>query len=413
MLYQAYEMTHAALRPFRSAAETTRRMLQASNNPLGEMPANKAFAAAFEVFETVTKRYGKPDFGIKEVLIDGVPVPVTEQIISEQPFCRLMRFRRDASALPKNQLNAPKALLVAPLSGHYASLLRGTVQAMLKEHDVYITDWIDAREVSLGKGFFNLDDYIGYLMSFYRELGPNLHVVAVCQPGPAALAATALMAEAGDPMQPASLTIMGSPIDARLSPTTPNELATSRPLKWFEQNVVYNVPMPYPGMMRRVYPGFLQLTGFMTMNLERHMDAHMKLYDHLIVGDGDSVDQHKKFYDEYLSVMDMTAEFYLDTIKRIFQTHDLPDGNFMWRGHKVDPKAIQRTALMTVEGENDDISGIGQTQAAHAICSSIPSEKQVDWVQPGVGHYGVFNGRRFREEIQPRIAAFIKANPEA
>lgn len=410
MLYQAYEMTHAALRPFRSMAETTRRMIQA--NPLGEMPANKAVAAAFEVFETVTKRYGKPEFGIDHVTIDGTDVPVTEQIILDEPFCNLLRFRRDPNALPKKQLNAPKVLLAAPMSGHYATLLRGTVHAMLKDHDVYITDWKDAREVSLGAGFFNLDDYVSYLMKFYRELGPNLHVMAVCQPGPAALAATALLAEADDPMQPATLTIMGSPIDARLSPTTPNELATSRPLEWFEQNVVYNVPMPYPGMMRRVYPGFLQLTGFMTMNMDRHVDAHIKLYDNLVDGDGDSVEQHKKFYDEYLSVMDMTAEFYLDTIKRIFQDHDLPDGKFEWNGHKVDPKAIRKTALMTVEGENDDISGIGQTQAAHTLCVNIPAEKHMDWVQPGVGHYGVFNGRRFREEIQPRVADFIKANPK-
>jgi poly(3-hydroxybutyrate) depolymerase len=264
--------------------------------------------------------------------------------------------------------------------------------------------------VPLSQGFFNLDDYIDYLLTFYRTLGPDLHVVAVCQPGPAALAATAIMAAAKDPMQPASLTLMGSPIDARKSPTTPNELATSRPLDWFEKNVVYNVPVTYPGAMRRVYPGFLQLTGFMTMNLERHMEAHAKLYDNLVDGDGDSVDQHRKFYDEYLSVMDLTGEFYLDTIQRIFQDHDLAEGRFMWRGALVEPGAITTTALMTVEGEKDDISGIGQTQAAHDICANIPAEKRTDWVQPGVGHYGVFNGRRWREEIQPRISSFIQAN---
>lgn len=413
MLYHAYEMTHAALRPYRAAATATRRLLQAPTNPFTDLPGNRALAAAFEVFEGVTKRYGKPAFGIDEVMIGDDYVPVTEETVTELPFCRLLRFKRDPAALPKSQQNAPKALLVAPMSGHYATLLRGTVRAMLKDHDVYITDWTDAREVPLAKGFFGLDDYIEYLIAFYKRLGPDLHVLAVCQPGPAALAATAILAEGKEDGVPASLTIMGSPIDSRLSPTTPNVLATSRPLEWFEQNVVYNVPLPYPGMMRRVYPGFLQLTGFMTMNMDRHVDAHVKLYDNLVAGDGDNVEQHRKFYDEYLSVMDMTAEFYLDTIKRIFQDHDLPDGKFMWRGRLVDPAAIETTALMTVEGENDDISGIGQTQAAHALCANIPADKQTDWVQPGVGHYGVFNGRRFRQEIQPRIAEFIRANRQA
>jgi len=410
MLYQAYELTHAALRPYRSMAAATRHMLNAPGNPFGALPSNRALAAACEVFESVTKRYGKPEFGIETVSIDGKSVRVTEENTLELPFGNLLHFRRDEAALSKEQKNAPKALIAAPMSGHYATLLRGTVQAMLKDHDVYITDWIDAREVPLSEGFFNLDDYIDYLMRFIREIGPGANVVAVCQPGPAALAATAIMAAANDPMRPATLTLMGSPIDTRKSPTTPNVLATSQPLEWFEQNVVYNVPLPYPGVLRRVYPGFLQLTGFMTMNMERHLDAHVKLYDNLVQGDGDSVDQHKKFYDEYLSVMDMTGEFYLDTIQRVFQDHDLPDGKFRWRGELVDPGAITDTALMTVEGENDDISGIGQTQAAHNLCINVPPEKQTDWVQPGVGHYGVFNGRRWREEIQPRIAAFVKAN---
>ena len=410
MLYHAYELTHAALRPYRSLAAVTRHALQAPGNPFADLPANRAVAAACEVFETVTKRYGKPEFGIDEVTIDGVRVPVREEIALERPFGALLHFIRDPDALPKAQRNAPKALLVAPMSGHYATLLRGTVQAMLKDHDVYITDWTDAREIPLTHGFFGLDDYIDYLIDFCHAIGPGANLVAVCQPGPAALAATAIMAAAKDPMRPATLTLMGSPIDTRKSPTTPNRLATSRPLEWFESNVVYNVPLPYPGVMRRVYPGFMQLTGFMTMNMDRHFDAHVKLYENLVQGDGDSVDQHRKFYDEYLSVMDMTAEFYLDTIKRVFQDHDLPDGRFVWRGEAVDPAAIVDTALMTVEGENDDISGIGQTQAAHGLCTSLPAERRSDWVQPGVGHYGVFNGRRWREEIQPRIASFIRAN---
>ncbi len=410
MLYQAYELTHAALRPYRSMAAMTRRVLQTPGNPFGVWPSNRAIAAACEVFERVTRRYGKPEFGIDEVEVEGRRVGVTEENALELPFGNLLHFVREPGALPRSQKSAPKVLLIAPMSGHYATLLRGTVRAMLKDHDVYITDWTDARDIPLTAGFFGLDDFIDYIMQFVRQIGPGTHVMAVCQPGPAALAATAIMAAANDPLQPASLTVMGSPIDARKSPTTPNRLATSQPLEWFESNVVYNVPMPHPGVMRRVYPGFLQLTGFMTMNMDRHVDAHMKLYDHLIEGDGDSADQHRNFYDEYLSVMDMTAEFYLETIQRVFQEYDLPDGKFMWRGQLVEPRAIEKTALMTVEGENDDISGIGQTQAAHAICTGIPQDMQTDWVQPGVGHYGVFNGRRWRDEIQPRVAAFIKAN---
>lgn len=410
MLYTAYELSHAAVRPYRNIATATRQFLQSTQNPYAEWPANRALAAACEVFESVTKRYGKPAFEINEVVIGKNVVPINEKFVMDHPFGRLLHFERDAAALPSNQKNAPKVLLVAPMSGHYATLLRGTVRAMLHEHDVFITDWIDAREVPLSEGYFNLDDYIGYLIEYCQKLGPNLHVLAVCQPGPAALAATAILSAANDPNVPASLTLMGSPIDTRKSPTIPNHLATSRDLDWFEQNVIYNVPVYYPGALRRVYPGFMQLTGFMTMNMDRHMDAHVKLYENLVSGDGDSVEQHRRFYDEYLSVMDMTAEFYLDTIKRVFQTHDLPDGKLFWRGEKVDPAAITKTALMTVEGEKDDISGIGQTQAAHDLCLNIPPERKVDWVQPAVGHYGVFNGKRWRDEIQPRVADFIKAN---
>lgn len=410
MLYTAYELSHAALRPYRNMATATRGFLQSPQNPYAGWPSSRALAAACEVFESVTKRYGKPSFDIDEVMIGKSLVPVREKIVMEQHFGRLLHFERDEAALPDSQKKAPKVLLVAPMSGHYATLLRGTVRAMLQDHDVFITDWIDAREVPLSAGFFNLDDYISYLISYCHKLGPNLHVLAVCQPGPAALAATAIMSAANDPNVPASLTLMGSPIDTRKSPTVPNQLATSRDLEWFEQNVIYNVPMYYPGAMRRVYPGFLQLTGFMTMNMDRHVNAHVKLYENLVDGDGDSVEQHHRFYDEYLSVMDMTAEFYLDTIQRIFQEHDLPDGKFIWRGEMVDPAAITHTALMTVEGEKDDISGVGQTQAAHNLCVNIPSKMKDVWVQPGVGHYGVFNGKRWREEIQPRVAAFIKAN---
>jgi poly(3-hydroxybutyrate) depolymerase len=281
---------------------------------------------------------------------------------------------------------------------------------MLAEHDVYITDWRDARNVSLGLGTFDLDDYIDYIMQFLQFLGPDTHIIAVCQPGPAVLAATALMAADDDPCQPASMTLMGSPIDARRSPTVPNLLATNKPLDWFADHVVMRVPFPNAGCMRRVYPGFLQLTGFMTMNLDRHIDAHRNLFYHLVEGDGDSVIAHRKFYDEYLSVMDLTAEFYLQTIRVVFQEHALAEGKMLHHGRPVEPASIRKTALMTVEGEKDDISGIGQTQAAHDLCINIPAEKQVDYIQPGVGHYGVFNGSRWRNEIVPRIRDFIRSN---
>jgi len=411
MLYTAYEATHAAIGPLRMAANVTRRFYRSPVNPVVEWPQSKAIAAACDVFERVTRRYGKPEWGIEATTIDGHTVPVSIEAAATHPFCTLLRFRREASAMPKGRGPDPRVLIVAPLSGHYATLLRGTVQAMLPEHEVYITDWHDARTVPIGEGRFGLEDYTDYIIDFLRFLGPDTHVLGVCQPGPAVLAATSVMAAANDPCQPASITLMGSPVDTRKSPTVPNELATSRPLEWFETNVVSLVPWPNPGMMRRVYPGFMQLTGFMTMNLDRHMDAHLQLFRHLITGDGESADAHRKFYDEYNSVLDLTADFYLETIKVVFQDHDLPDGRMRHRGELVQPQAIRRTALMTVEGEKDDISGIGQTQAAHALCTSIPAERRRLLVQPKVGHYGIFNGRRWREEIQPQVRDFIRANP--
>ena len=410
MLYTAYEATHAAIQPLRMAMDATRRFYRSPINPMAALPQAKAVAAACDVFERVTRRYGKPEWGIATTTVDGVDVPVSIEPAVRLPFCTLRHFRRDSGAMAPARMHDPRVLIVAPMSGHYATLLRGTVQAMLPEHDVYITDWVDARLVPVSNGKFGLEEYTDYVMRFIRFLGPNTHVMAVCQPGPAVLAATALLAADGDLCQPASLTLMGSPIDTRMSPTVPNELATSRSLDWFESNVISLVPWPNPGMMRRVYPGFLQLTGFMTMNLDRHMDAHLQLFRHVITGDGESAAAHRKFYDEYNSVMDMTAEFYLDTIRVVFQEHALPDGKMMHRGQLVDPKAIRRTALMTVEGEKDDISGIGQTQAAHTLCANIPLDRHKLLVQPKVGHYGIFNGRRWREEIQPQVRDFILAN---
>ena len=323
-----------------------------------------------------------------------------------KPFCELINFKR---ALPVgDSKNDPKVLVVAPMSGHYATLLRGTVQAMLPEHDVYVTDWIDARDVPIYQGTFDLDDFIDYVIEFIEFLGPRTHVIAVCQPAVPVLAATALMASRDHPAQPASVTLMGGPIDTRRNPTVVNDLAATRPIEWFEQNVISMVPFPNAGMMRRVYPGFIQLTGFMTMNLDRHRKAHWDLFENLVKGDCDSVAQHRKFYDEYLAVMDLPAEFYLQTVQTAFQDHALPNGEMRHRGELVDCSAIRQTALMTVEGENDDICGLGQTQAAHDLCVNVPEDEHFHYVQPGVGHYGVFNGTRWRTEIQPRIREMIR-----
>jgi poly(3-hydroxybutyrate) depolymerase len=408
MLYHLFEMTHAAVAPFRFAANTSRDLLRNELNPLAWTATGRTIAAACDVFESTTRRYGKPEWGIDETMIFGQPVPVVQKVVVSKPFCDLIHFEREPTLFARR--NDPKVLIVAPLSGHYATLLRGTVQAMLPEHDVYVTDWKDARTVPLAFGRFDLEDYTDYLIDFFRFLGPGTHAMGVCQPGVPLLIATSIMAANKDDRAPHSIIIMGSPIDTRRSPTVPNKLATEKPIEWFERNVIVRVPFPHPGFMRAVYPGFLQLTGFMSMNLERHMDAHYKLFKNLVAGDGDSAQSHREFYDEYLAVLDMTAEFYLQTVREVFQEHLLPKGQMRHRGQLVEPAAIRHTALMTVEGEKDDISGIGQTQAAHDLCTSIPPEHRIDYIQPGVGHYGVFNGSRWRTEIQPRVRDFIRSH---
>lgn len=411
MLYHLYEMTHAAMTPWRTAAQFNHAVLTHPLNPLSYSLIGKTSAAGLEVFESITRRYGKPTFDLPYTHIDGVSAPVTEKIVWARDFCQLRHFHRDPQTLSAiGGQPDPKVLIVAPMSGHYATLLRGTVEAMMPEHDVYITDWVDARMVPLSKGGFDLDDYIDYVIEMVRFLGPNTHVMAVCQPGPAVLAATALMAEDEDDATPASLIIMGSPIDPRQSPTVPNVLAETKPYDWFENNVVMNVPWPQAGFGRPVYPGFIQLSSFMAMNQDKHVDAHKRYYKNLIKGDGASTQKHREFYEEYLAVMDLTAEFYLQTIDKIFQRHLLPRGELDHRGHIVDPAKITQTALMTVEGEDDDISGIGQTQAAHDLCINIPDPMRTDYVQPSAGHYGVFNGKRWETQIQPRVRDFIRAH---
>lgn len=406
MHYHTYELAHTVLAPMRWGAHGLKMQLECRFNPFRKTLTNRMLAASCELFENVTRRYDKPEFGITETMVYGQPVPVTEQVVLRKTFCNLVHFERDASVIGKRY--DPKVLLIAPMSGHYATLLRGTVEAMIREHDVYITDWVDARNVPQDLGRFDLDDFVDYIVDFVRFLGPNTHIIGVCQPSVPALAAVAVMAAENDSMQPASLTIMGGPIDTRRNPTVVNKLAQDKPIDWFERNVIARVPFPNAGFMRRVYPGFVQLTGFMTMNLDRHVTAHRKLFDNLVKGDCDSVQQHRDFYEEYLAVMDLPAEFYLQTVETVFQKHDLPEGRMMHRGRLVDCKAITRTALMTVEGERDDICGLGQTEAAHDLCSNIPVDEKYHYVQPGVGHYGVFNGTRWRTEIQPRIREFIR-----
>lgn len=405
MFYHLYEMNHAAMAPLRAGADLMR---QACNNPLNPL-SNTAFGrsldAGFEVFERLTRRYGKPEFGISSTDIDGKAVDVVEEVVWTKPFCRLIHFNR---SLPEERPADPKILLVAPMSGHYATLLRGTVGALLPHADIYITDWIDARTVPLTEGRFDLDDYISYVIEMLHPLGEGTHVVAVCQPSVPVLAAVALMEADQDRFAPASMTLMGGPIDTRINPTGVNELAKAKPIDWFRDSVVMPVPWPQPGFGRSVYPGFLQLSGFMSMNLDRHMTAHKDFYLNLVKNDGDSAEKHREFYDEYLAVMDLTAEFYLQTVETVFIEHALPKGTMMHRGRAVDPAAIRNVALFTVEGENDDISGIGQTKAAHDLCLNLPQEKRRHYMQPDVGHYGVFNGSRFRNEIVPQMVAFFQ-----
>jgi poly(3-hydroxybutyrate) depolymerase len=401
--YQLYELNHAALSPLRAAADATRLYFQNPLNPFSQTPFGRSVAAAAELFERTTRRYGKPEFGIRTTSVRGVRVGVQERYVWERPFCRLLHFEKGGELRQAQR----KLLIVAPMSGHYATLLRGTVEAMLPDHDLYITDWADARTVPLSDGHFDLDDYIDYVISMLHYLGPDAHVMAVCQPSVPVLAAAAVMEARGDANRPATMTLMGGPIDTRINPTAVNTLANTHDLDWFRTNVIMRVPFPHAGFMREVYPGFLQISGFLSMNLDRHLQAHRDFFQHLVGGDGDSAEKHREFYDEYLAVMDLTAEFYLQTVDTVFIRHALPKGEMTHRGERVDPGAIRNTALLTVEGENDDISGVGQTEAAHRICTGLPADKRAHYMQPKVGHYGVFNGSRFRAEIAPRIADFI------
>jgi poly(3-hydroxybutyrate) depolymerase len=404
-LYWLYETSHAALSPARVLADATKLAFKNPFNPLYSTTLGKSIAAAAELFERSTRRYVQPDWRIASTVVGGERVPVHIVSVWERPFCRLLHFERVFEHPPRRP--QPRLLIVAPLSGHYATLLRGTVEAFLPNHDVYITEWRDARTVPLSEGSFDLDDYIDYVISMLHSLGGDTHVIAVCQPAVPVLAAVSLMEADDDPYVPISMTLMGGPIDTRANPTAVNKLAERRGIDWFRRNVITKVTFPNAGFMRDVYPGFLQLNGFMSLNLDRHIQAHRDLFLNLVKGDGDSAHKHKEFYDEYLAVMDLPAEYYLQTVDTVFVRHALPDGEMMHRDRRVDPRKIKRVALLTIEGENDDISGVGQTEAAHRLCTNIPPERQSHWLQPAVGHYGVFNGSRFRAEIAPRIADFI------
>lgn len=402
MLYQLHEAQRLAMMPARLLAHTIKVATLGPWNPILATPLGRSIASAAEVFEQMTRRYGKPDWDLPETVIDGNTVPVVEEVVISRAYCQLLHFRRDTARTD------PKLLIVAPLSGHYATLLRGTVEAMLPDHDVYVTDWRDCRMIPVTSDRFNLDDYVDYLVDFLHFLGPNTHVLAVCQPSVPVFAAVSVMSGWGDFCAPASMTLIGGPIDTRENPTAVNQLALSQPIEWFENNVIATVPPPYPGMMRKVYPGFIQLTNFISMNYERHLASMGELFDHLVEGDEEEADKKRGFYEEYLAVMDLPAEFYLQTVKTVFQDHALPMGEMITRWHPVQPERITRTAILCVEGELDDISGVGQTKAALTLASSLSGERKAYHLQKGAGHYGVFNGGKFRREIAPRIKQFIR-----
>ena len=406
MLYNAYEMQRALLTTASNWATVGAQLLDNPALPIGYMGMGPAAASALKVFAHLYEERGKPEFDIQPVEIDGKAMPVSESVVLEKPFGSLRRFAREG--LPAD---APKLLIVAPMSGHYATLLRGTVQRMVENQEVWITDWADARLVPVENGRFDLDDYIDYVIEFLQFIGPDTHVLAVCQPSVPAFAAAAVMASAKDPCRPATLTMMGGPIDTRASPTSVNDLAMEKPLSWFQNNVIATVPLGNPGAGRKVYPGFLQLAGFLSMNLSDHMMSHYEMFKHLTLGDQEGADRTKQFYDEYLSVCDMTEEFYLQTIEHVFQEHSLPKGEFVHRGKAIDPDALRDTALLAIEGELDDISGIGQTRAALDLAEHLPISKKKYHLAPNVGHYGIFNGSKWRNLIAPVVEEWMRANP--
>jgi poly(3-hydroxybutyrate) depolymerase len=408
MLYQLYETQRALMAPFSEFASASAKLYNHPLSPFAHVPMAQRLSASFDLLHRLAKEYEKPKFEITSATVDGVDVAVQEQVAIDRPFCQLLRFKRfsdnpKALATMKTQ---PTVLIVAPLSGHHSTLLRDTVKSLLHDHKVFVTDWTDARMVPLSAGPFHLDDYVGYVQEFIRHIGPAVHVISVCQPTVPVLGAVSLLASAGE-TTPRTMTMMGGPIDARRSPTAVNNLAINKSHGWFEANVIYRVPPNYPGAGRAVYPGFLQHTGFVAMNPNRHMSSHYDYFRDLIRGDYDSAEAHRQFYDEYNAVLDMPAEYYLDTIKTVFQDFALVNGIWEVAGEPVRPQDITTTSLLTIEGELDDISGAGQTRAAHELCSGIPKSRQFHYDAIGAGHYGIFSGRRWREMVYPEVKAFI------
>lgn len=405
MLYDLHELQRAFLTPLAAFTDTGSQIFSNPYSPFAYTPVSRQIAAAYELVHRLGKDYEKPAWGLNATEIAGQQVAVIEETVVQKPFCHLIRFKRDRD---DNAAGDPRILLVAPLSGHHATLLRDTVRALLPNHDIYVTDWVDARMVPATAGPFHLNDYVRYIQDFMRFLGPDTHVVSVCQPTVPVLAAISLMAANHEPCLPRSMVMMGGPIDARESPTQVNRLATTKPYSWFEDNLIHRVPSRFPGAGRPVYPGFLQHAGFVAMNPDRHLRSHYDFYLDLVKGDNDDAEAHRQFYNEYNAVLDMPAEFYLDTIKMVFQEYQLPSGTWEIDGQKVDPSAITSVALLTIEGEFDDISGQGQTRAAQNLCSGISTDRKEHYMAAGCGHYGIFSGRRWRETICPKIATFIR-----
>ena len=408
MLYQLYETQRALLSPFAEFASATSKLYNHPLSPFAHTPGAQRVSAGLDLMHRLSKEYEKPEFGLTSVQGDQIDVAVPEQVAITKSFCRLLRFKRftdDVSVL-KRLKDQPTVLVVAPLSGHHSTLLRETVRELLKDHKVYITDWTDARMVPLDAGPFHLDDYVAYVQEFIRHIGPEVNVISVCQPTVPVLAAISLMATNGE-KTPRTMTMMGGPIDARKSPTAVNNLALNKPFEWFENNVIYRVPTNFPGSGRAVYPGFLQHTGFVAMNPDRHLSSHYDYFLDLVRGDDDSAEFHRSFYDEYNAVLDMPAEYYLDTIRTVFQDFALVNGSWKIGDQLVRPQDIKTGALLTIEGELDDISGAGQTRAAHDLCTGIPKDRQFHYDAVGAGHYGIFSGRRWREKIYPKVRDFI------
>jgi poly(3-hydroxybutyrate) depolymerase len=412
MLYQLYDLQRAALEPWRMLAQAANELYGSPDSPLSYLPGSRNVAAAFDLMTRLTQRYERPEFGIARVDSGGVSYKVREVFEVERPFCRLLHFVKEGAPAQ------PKVVVFAPLSGHHSTLLRDTVRTLLQDFDVWITDWIDARDIPIAVGPFHFDDYVDYVREFLHFVGEGaaagqkpspVHAISVCQPTVPVLAAVSLMAADGERV-PRTLTMMGGPIDTRRSPTAVNTFAKHRPLSWFEAKVIQRVPMRYPGFMRRVYPGFMQFAGFIAMNPDRHVESHVQYYQHLIEGDGESAEAHRRFYDEYNAVMDLPAEYYMETVERVFHKHLLPLGRLVVHGQRVRPELIKDAALFTIEGELDDISGNGQTEAAQGLCKGIPARQKQHYLAPGVGHYGIFSGRKYREMIYPRIRDFIKGH---